>query len=212
MVDIYVGPERKKFHLHRDLLCERSEFFKASFMGNFKEAAAEEMALPEDNVVSFELFVGWLYGGSVISIPSDDEFPAYVDLVILSQKLCLEQLQNETTDRILMLYRTSSRKLTADAIRSVYENTSAGDPLRNLTVRCASWAAVRHETSSFAPDDKDLMKTSGEFAIDFTTMLARYYIDKIGICDRTEETDPRRKPNCFYHKHNSTPVCGELSD
>ena len=212
MVDIYVGAERKKYHLHRDLLCERSEFFKASFMGSFKEAAAEEMALPEDNVVSFELFVGWLYGGSLTSVPSDDEFPAYVDLVILAQKLCLEQLHNETMDRILIIYRTSSRKVTAHTIRSIYENTSDGDQLRSLTIRCASWTAVRNETSSFDPDDKDLIKRGGEFAIDFTTTLAHYYIWTKGSHECIRELDPRRKPNCFYHKHNSTPVCGDLSD
>ena len=212
MVDVFVGAERKKYHLHRDLLCERSKFFKASFIGSFKDAEAEEMALPEDNVVSFELLVGWLYGGSLISIPSEYELPAYVDLISLAQKLCLEQLQNETMDHILIFYRTSSQKVAAHTIRSIYENTSAGDRLRILTIRCASWTAVYNETFFFAPDDKDLIKGGGEIAIDFTSMLARYYIHTKGIHERIKEVDPRRKPNCFYHKHNSTPVCGDPSD
>ena len=190
MVDIYVGAERKKYHLHRDLLCERSEFFKASFMRSFKEAATEEMALPEDDVVSFELFVGWLYGGSLISISSDDELPAFVNLVILAQKLCLEQLQNKTMDRILIIYRTSSRKVAAQTIRSIYENTSASDQLRSLIIRCASWTAVSNETSSFAPDDKDLIKRGGEFAIDFTSMLARHFIHTKAILNVSGRLTP----------------------
>ena len=58
MVDVFVGAERKKFHLHCDLLCERSLFFKVSFMGKFKEAEASELTLPEDSAGSFELLVG----------------------------------------------------------------------------------------------------------------------------------------------------------
>lgn len=212
MVDIFVGARRKKYHLHRDLLCERSEVFKASFMGGPKEAEVKEMALPKDNVESFELFIGWLYGGSLISIPSEDELLAYVDLVSLARKLCLERLQNETMDHILIFYRTSSRKVDAHTIRSVYENTSAGDRLRVLTIRCASWTAVYNETFFFAPDDKDLIMGGGEIAIDFTSMLARYYIHTKGTHELIKEFDPRRKSNCFYHKHSSTPVCGDLSD
>ena len=212
MVDVFVGAERKKYHLHRDLLCERSEFFKASFMGSFEEAAAEEVALPEDNAASFELFVGWLYGILLIRIPSEDELSAYVDLVILAQKLCLEQLQNETMDCILRFYRTSSQPVAAHIIRSIYENTSKGDPLRRLAIRSASWTAVHNEAFRFTPDNKDLIQGGGAIAFDFTSSLAYYFIHTKGVHECVMEIDPRRKPNCYYHKHNSTPVCGDLDD
>ena len=57
MVDIFVGAERKQFHLHHDLLCDRSDYFKACFEGDFKEAEQKELFLPEDDIESFGLFV-----------------------------------------------------------------------------------------------------------------------------------------------------------
>ena len=212
MVDIFVGAEQEKFHLHRDLLCERSQFFQASFVGHFKEAKAQELELPEDNVVSFELLVGWLYGGSLIRITSEDELPAYLDLVILAQKLCLEQLQNETMDHILRFYRTSSWKVAAHTIRSVYENTLAGDPLRRLILGCLSWTVVFKETTVLDSETQELLRGGGEIAVDFTSMLATYYVRTKRNFAYIKQIDPRRESNCSYHKHDSTPLCGKLSD
>ena len=209
MVDIFVGAERKKYHLHRDLLCGRSEFFKASFMGSFKEAGAEEMALPEDNVVSFELLVGWLYGGSLIRISSEKELPAYTDLVILAQKLCLEQLQNETMDHIVRFYRTSSPQVTAHTIRSIYEKTSEEDPLRKLIIRCASWTVVSKKTTVLDSDIQSLLEGGGDIAVDFTSLLATYYSRALLHDCYIDNSDPRRLPSCLYHKHKSTPSCLE---
>ena len=207
MVDIFVGAEQKKFHLHRDLLGERSEFFRATFMGRFKEAEAKELALPEDSVGSFELLVGWLYGAPLTSIPSEDELSAYFDLVFLAQKLCLEHLQNETMDHILRFYRTSPPKVAAHTIRSIYENTSKEDPLRDFIIRCASWTAVFKETAVLGSDDRGLLEGGGEVAVDFTSSLTHYYFTTSGYREEIDCIDPRRKSNCDYHKHNSTPVC-----
>lgn len=208
MVDIFVGAEKKKYHLHRDLLCERSEFFKASFMGSFKEAEAGELELPEDDVVSFELLVKWLYGGSLIKIDSKDELPAYFDLVMLARKLCLEHLQNEAMDHILRFYRTSLPTVEVATIRRIYENTLAGDPLRRLSIRCASWMAMYNEIDISECEYRDLLEEGGDIAVDFASTLVDYCYHTKGQHYRMEDVDPRRLPNCSYHKHKSTPICG----
>ena len=212
MVNIYVGTERKKFHLHRDLLCERSEFFQASFDGHFKEAEAQELSLPEDSVESFELLVGWLYGASLMSIPSKDDLLAYIDLFILAQKLCLEHLQNETMDHILKFYRTSFPHLAADIIRSIYENTSARDPLRRLTIHYASWTAVCSAVNIAGSELRDLLEGGGEVAVDFASTVAELCYSTKGDLERIRDVDPRRMSNCFYHKHKSTPLCSRSSN
>ncbi len=215
MVNIYVSDERKKFRLHRDLLCQRSEFFNSSFEGPFKEAAAQELALPEESVESFELFVGWLYGASVRSIPSEDDFLVYLELAILARNLCLEQLQNETMDKILGFYRLYPTKVTAEVIGFIYEKTSAGDPLRTLTIRCAAWPAASSRPNAVNPfdsNDLDLLAGGGEAAVDFATWLAKCHKCRIGSGARGLETmDPVSKSNCSYHTHNSTPACSDAS-
>ena len=174
MVDIYIGDERKKFRLHRDLLCERSEFFKASFEGHSKEAETQELALPEDSVESFELLIGLLYGAPLMKITSKDDLSTYLNLIILAKKLCLEHLQNETMDHVLRFYRTYLPEVSADTIRSIYGNTSAGDPLRRLVIRCAAWTAFSNEVDVFDSDDRNLLEGGGEIAADFLSWLVKF--------------------------------------
>ena len=208
MVDVFVGAEQRKFHLHCDLLCERSDFFRAAFRGHFKEAEAEELTLLDETVESFELLVAWLYGASLKSIPSEDKFTTYLELVILARKLCLEHLQNETMDHVLRFYRTSLPTVDFHTIRWIYENTLEGDPLRRLTIRCASWTAMYNETDIAWSDDRYLLEEGGDIAVDFASTLADYCYNTKGDLDCIEDVDPRRLPNCFYHKHKSTPICG----
>ncbi|KAL9066958.1 MAG: hypothetical protein Q9161_007202 [Pseudevernia consocians] len=215
MVDIYVGTSRRKFRLHRDLLCERSEFFEAALEGHFKEAEAQELTLPEDSVESFERLVCWLYGAPLMSMPlepSEDDFSANVNLFILAKKLCLEHLQNETMDRVLKYYRLVLLEVD---VCILCENTSAGDPLRRLSIQCAAWKAVfnavHNKDTAFESGSEYLLEGGGEIAIDFASWLARFYAISKGSRGKLASIDPRRKSNCFYHVHNSTLACSDPS-
>lgn len=46
--------------MHRELLCDRSEFFRAACNGNFKEAEGV-VKLPEQDPATFKHFIYWLY-------------------------------------------------------------------------------------------------------------------------------------------------------
>jgi hypothetical protein len=62
LVTLRVGPEKETFVLHKELLCARSEYFRAAHSGNFKEAGENEIALPEGvDMRAFRTFVTWLY-------------------------------------------------------------------------------------------------------------------------------------------------------
>lgn len=210
MVDIFVGAEQKRLHLHRDLLCNRSDYFKACFEGDFEEAQQQELFLPEDDVESFDLFVRWLYGALLENISSDYDLLVYLELVVLASKLCLEHLQNETMDQILGFYRLAAPKLSADTVRSIYWSTSTGDPLRRLVIQFAAWTAVLNEDTDFDGDNQDLLEGGGKIAVDFTTWLARYYAASKENRATILEIDPRIESNCVYHEHNSTPACIDL--
>jgi len=45
MVKIFVGEERKLFYLHQELICDRSEYFRAAFKGGFRESKDKTMNL-----------------------------------------------------------------------------------------------------------------------------------------------------------------------
>ena len=207
MVDIFVGAERTKFHLHRDLLCSRSDYFRACFVGDFKEAQQRELSLPEDDAESFDLFVTWLYGTHLKKISSDDELPAYFGLTILANKLCLEYLQNQATDHILRFYRIHPRPVDYQYLRYLSQKTSSTDIVRKFLVPVAAWAVVASQTPELTADYTQLIREGGDLAVAFTLLLSIYYTITKGGGQNTANCDPRRKSNCSFHRHSSTPVC-----
>jgi BTB/POZ domain len=69
-VIIYVGPERKRYLIHKDLLTKQSEFFDKALNGKFKEAKENSIYLGEESPDAFDLLVGWLYQGHIPHIGS----------------------------------------------------------------------------------------------------------------------------------------------
>lgn len=63
MATIFIGPESKKFVIHKDVLCSNSEYFKAALSGRFKEAETKEMGFPDVQPAIFRTVVHWVYTG-----------------------------------------------------------------------------------------------------------------------------------------------------
>ena len=102
-VIIYVGPERKRYLIHKDLLTTQSEFFDRALNGNFKEAEQNLIYLEEESPAAFDLLVGWLYEGRIpiIGPPFGGFKAAEVDTTVrnpLTPSIIL-QLEHNTTVR-----------------------------------------------------------------------------------------------------------------
>lgn len=69
---ILVGAEKKSYHVHKDIICCYSEYFRAAYNGRWKEAK-EGVTLEDVEVEVFNLFVHWLY---------TQEFPRKFDELI----------------------------------------------------------------------------------------------------------------------------------
>ena len=63
-VSLYVGPEKKKFVVHKHMLTAQSKYFNGAFNRNFKEATEGSIFLEEDDAEVVDLLVVWLYRGS----------------------------------------------------------------------------------------------------------------------------------------------------
>ena len=56
-VTVEVGPLRQVFYVHKRLLCDNSEYFRAALMGSFVENVKQSVKLPEDDPKMFHEFV-----------------------------------------------------------------------------------------------------------------------------------------------------------
>ncbi|GIZ44439.1 hypothetical protein CKM354_000763700 [Cercospora kikuchii] len=63
MVSITIkdGTRSETFHVPRELICSRSDYFRATFMGRFSESWSLATTLDETSTWTFKTFVNWLY-------------------------------------------------------------------------------------------------------------------------------------------------------
>lgn len=204
LATIFVGRKRKAFHLHLDLLCDRSTYFKAAFLGNFKEAGTRELFLPDDNDSAFELFVNWLYGASLSGPSKNEEVPGYLALLALSEKFMLEYLGNQCMDLIRGYYSKSAATVQANDISYVFENTE-GLAVRGLLVDLAAVQTLETKINGFLPGFRELMAGGGAFAADFSWCLI--YHAKSKKRQTSIKSVVGRQTSCLFHTHDFTPKC-----
>ena len=205
-VDIFVGPTRKTFRVHEALLCDRSDYFKATFQGSFTEATTKELYLPDDNDASFQLFVNWLYGGDphVGRPKTDDELEAVFGLLALAEKVLVEHLCNLATDVIRAYYRETKARVLARDLGFVFENTSAHLLQRSLAVVAALQTLKACANKSLPADFKELVFKGGEVAAAYTKYML-YSMD-YGKETRVEHMLDKER-SCHFHVHKVTEVC-----
>ncbi|KAK8202778.1 hypothetical protein HDK77DRAFT_502059 [Phyllosticta capitalensis] len=60
-VTLKVGPLHKVFLIHKDIICNKSEFFMRAFQGNFKEGKEQVVVLEETEEDVFKVVMQYLY-------------------------------------------------------------------------------------------------------------------------------------------------------
>jgi hypothetical protein len=56
IVTIFIGPEKKRYSIHKDIICYHSGYFRAAFNGSWKESD-EGVTLEDIKVEVFNIFV-----------------------------------------------------------------------------------------------------------------------------------------------------------
>ncbi|KAJ8111674.1 hypothetical protein OPT61_g5789 [Boeremia exigua] len=72
-ITILVGPQKKRFVVHKSVLIHHSSYFRAALTGNFKEASDMVVELKEECEITFEIFVHWLYYRALPNKYLDDQ-------------------------------------------------------------------------------------------------------------------------------------------
>ncbi|KAF2241958.1 hypothetical protein BU26DRAFT_387892, partial [Trematosphaeria pertusa] len=81
LVTVRVGkePESKDFVAHESILTSRSEFFRRALNGNWEEAHAHIVHLPEDEPDIFGIYLNYVYTGRLHTMSVDSEELATLD-------------------------------------------------------------------------------------------------------------------------------------
>ena len=145
-VTLNVGPDRRAFHVHQELLFGSSPVFQAAFSGAYQESDEGCMALPEEDPETVERLMHWLYFRSlglikaVCSKTSNERFWQLARLSTLADKFNVEHLKNSIIDESFAMRKNSNVvPPTLLVIAYIYENTTETSSLRKLMVGWYAW-------------------------------------------------------------------------
>lgn len=211
-IDVYIGPKRKHYVVHKALLT-RYEWFSKRILSR-----GPLYLLAEDPKV-FELLIGWLYRKTLNAISTTDDSVAeeeatlYVGLYLRAYEWDIHELQNALMDRlrarITCVYGYFSRKL----IKTIYENTKSPSPLRSYVVDSFIYKGIRWDEDAGIEDliHEGFMtrKTALKSQLDAGNYLfvLDCYEALFQLCAKSKIRDPDRRTGCAYHTHREGERC-----
>ena len=140
MVSIYVGSENTHWYVHERLLCYYSPFFADIFYADDKSPEKQKArrnkayGLQDEEDLSFEMLVGWLYSRSLKRPSVEEEVAPLLDLYILSERLEMEKLSSEIVDAVSEWYYSSHSYPGLRRVQYIYANTEKGSAMRDMMV------------------------------------------------------------------------------
>lgn len=149
MVNIYVGEGETKrpFAVHKNVICDKMEYFAKIFRGEFEEAKTSVATFPEDDPDSFDLLLSWVYEGSLrelVNIAAGGEGETHTlnwgpcRLYALAEKLCLPELMDEAIDAYRQYNKYGRALSNVSAVTIGYQLTSSGSLYPKYLAQC--WA------------------------------------------------------------------------
>ncbi|TVY34854.1 hypothetical protein LSUB1_G005410, partial [Lachnellula subtilissima] len=144
LVTLEVGPEKKKFILHKEFACHYSPVLKAAFNSEFVEGQTQTYVLEEVTEPVARLLVDWLYTQQLDICRYEKGHPKKSEeglslCRLWPDKLLLPGLQNLIV-RTFEEINQETMVTSTSCIRYVYENTCEGSPLRKLLLhQCACY-------------------------------------------------------------------------
>ena len=135
---LHVGKDlsKKTFRIHKGLLCDASPVFKAELEGSFKEAVEQTIDLPEEDVTVFDMFMLWIYGGSLLEKEESAKSftqKTVINIYVFAEARHMPGLQNAAID-LLIDQMVASNQVEIENVKYIYENTWVTSPLRKLYV------------------------------------------------------------------------------
>ncbi|KAI9684971.1 MAG: hypothetical protein M1820_010863 [Bogoriella megaspora] len=207
------------FSIHKSIICGHSPFFEAACSERWQQTGKQPIELPDDPVI-FGYFVQWLYTGKfeVSGIHGDqlksfngesgldDEMELTCDALqrvyYLGDRLQVADLKDHVVSKIASLwgdqYEVNAYSISANNIRSIYENTIPESKLRKLIVDL--WAQYLHLD---AVDEEVSNALVPAFLWDLARAVDRHYFGVL-LGDYPRHPTDRI---CSYHEHGEGEHC-----
>ncbi|KAK0100220.1 hypothetical protein ONS95_008185 [Cadophora gregata] len=228
MVAIFVGPKRKEFIIHKELICE-SEFFKGAFMSSFAEAQEGIMYLPDDNPAAFDLYVEWAYRKRIPNGHTETYLYSLFDLYIMADKFCNTVLKDKVMDTIQDIAKKHNLLdpiFPKELVLKVFESSSddnGGLALFVIHLMCYAFlsrmegkgcgGSKTQSNKTFKDDDLDLMWDLGKESKTIFKLFQERVLKTVRGPSNKTTVDPRDRDEsrtqslCQFHSHQEGFYC-----
>ncbi|KAK4553720.1 hypothetical protein LTR86_009218 [Recurvomyces mirabilis] len=229
-VEIIVGKERKKWCLHKNLLCHHSSYFEVEFDGHelpkkktngMDEGGSEKalrLELPDEDPQGFELFVKWLYQGKLEQpLDMEDEEAHYSQAVScqkfhrLCEKFSLLHLANLSMDAYRLSLNTAQLVPDAEEINEIYRSSAPGSPFRKLMTRIAARQIMDPDVDKDAESYRCCFEGNTDFAVEMVNAIRSMSGGMLFEDPTTDVVDEDGEVEgdgpCEYHDHSDGSRC-----
>ncbi|KAL8682498.1 MAG: hypothetical protein Q9186_001445 [Xanthomendoza sp. 1 TL-2023] len=190
MVTFFVGPKKKEYIIHRDLICSKSATAAAYFGPLDTKTPTTEMYLPTHDPAIFALLVDFVYRGAFAETPprqskqddlnashefeprltdhDNDAVNRLLSLYLLAQDWQIPDLRNHILDHLRGYIRKSNINLRTHHVATIYANVKdAMSPLRRFAVDEFVFRVMLKKGVGSLNDwlgfDEDALKTGSPF-------------------------------------------------
>ena len=203
IVTLNVGPDKRTFHVHQELLFKYSSVFKAAFSGECRESSERCMALPEDDPEAVERFMQWFYFKSLdltkgVCLKTwNERHWQLARLNTLADKFDIGLLKNSIVDELF----AGSKELDSwvpgpPVIGYIYENTTETSSLRKLIVEIYVWQ-MDYDWYTRS-DTRAALEIIPTFAADLAIAMSRR------VQDPSLESPFHSDPSSYYEDRSTT--------
>ncbi|CAD6441483.1 fb9c511d-125a-416a-99e0-912d3ab13f02 [Sclerotinia trifoliorum] len=210
IVTLYVGSKRKKYIVHKRILCDQSEFFDAGFNGGFKEATEGKMYLPEDDPIAVADLIEYLYRGSLPRCREDGGSEKVRNLYYLAEKIGLLSLMDKLMDLLAVPRIQQTGHLVgygSNAIKEIYDHTHEGSKLR-LFVTAVNVFRLRDRGNEkdWMSDRAKLLHSNPEFFHDVFKLVGKHG-KKVWVEKSEGKAFVTAFEQCYFHVHGPDKEC-----
>jgi hypothetical protein len=129
---VKVGPKKKPFLIHKDLLVFYSDYFRGAFNGSFSEATKGSIYLADERVDVFTIVNQFVYTRQLSEkLDSDLEWEMLARIWLFGDKYLMPSLQNRVMD-MLIEKNANTGTIPSFLLTITYNNAPPGSPLRKF--------------------------------------------------------------------------------
>jgi hypothetical protein len=205
IVAISIGPDKKLYNVHKDLICHHSEYFRTAYNGRWQESE-KGVALEDVEHEVFSVFLHWLYvqrlpdtvANMRMIIGAVAENPTMrrnIDLVLLKSCVFGDRFLASAFKRDTHNHYVTWRNCFPpwyEHVTYAFENLKEDDPMLSFIVdmQCIVWNPIMDEEDEVS--DRDM--TPQKFWV--RVMLRNFELKKSFIAQNNTNL-------CSYHCHES---------